>query len=75
MAGLRDGLTPGRTERELGDCIEHAYVADGGTNVIHYLGVTPMHAPFPGTITLSDRPGIGFEGQAKLNAVMRELAA
>src|SRR5207237_1188971 len=21
------------------------YVADGGTNVIHYIGVTPMHAP------------------------------
>jgi Xaa-Pro aminopeptidase len=45
MAGLRDGLTPGLTERELGDRIERAYVADGGTNVIHYLGVTPMHAP------------------------------
>jgi Xaa-Pro dipeptidase len=45
MAGLRDGLAPGLTERELGDRIERAYVADGGTNVIHYLGVTPMHAP------------------------------
>jgi L-alanine-DL-glutamate epimerase-like enolase superfamily enzyme len=28
-----------------------------------------------GTITLSDRPGIGFEGQAKLYAIMKELAA
>jgi L-alanine-DL-glutamate epimerase-like enolase superfamily enzyme len=28
-----------------------------------------------GTITLSDRPGIGFEGQAALYAVMRELAS
>jgi Xaa-Pro dipeptidase len=45
MAGLHDGLMPGRSERELGDLIERAYVADGGTNVIHYLGVTPMHAP------------------------------
>ena len=45
MAGLRDALAPGLTERELGDRIERAYVADGGTNVIHYLGVTPMHAP------------------------------
>jgi Xaa-Pro dipeptidase len=45
MAGLRDGLAPGLTERELGDLIERAYVADGGTNVIHYLGVTPMHDP------------------------------
>ena len=45
MAGLRDGLAPGLTERELGDLIERAYVAEGGTNVIHYLGVTPMHDP------------------------------
>jgi L-alanine-DL-glutamate epimerase-like enolase superfamily enzyme len=28
-----------------------------------------------GAITLSDRPGIGFEGQAELYAIMRELAA
>jgi L-alanine-DL-glutamate epimerase-like enolase superfamily enzyme len=28
-----------------------------------------------GTISLSDRPGIGFEGQAALYAVMRDLAA
>src|SRR5215471_15596840 len=28
-----------------------------------------------GTITLSDRPGIGFEGQAALYKVMKELAA
>jgi L-alanine-DL-glutamate epimerase-like enolase superfamily enzyme len=28
-----------------------------------------------GTITLSDRPGIGFEGQAGLYKIMRELAA
>ena len=45
MAGLRDALAPGLTERELGDRIERTYVADGGTNVIHYLGVTSMHAP------------------------------
>ena len=45
MAGLRDALAPGLTERELGDRIERAYMAQGGTNVIHYLGVTPMHAP------------------------------
>jgi Xaa-Pro aminopeptidase len=45
MAGLRDALAPGLTERDLGDRIERAYVADGGTNVIHYLGVTSMHAP------------------------------
>ena len=45
MAGLRDGLQPGLTERELGDLVERTYVAHGGTNVIHYIGVTPMHAP------------------------------
>ncbi len=28
-----------------------------------------------GFISLSDRPGIGFEGQAALCAVMKELAA
>src|SRR5207248_1461767 len=38
-------LKPGLTERELGDLVERAYVADGGTNVIHFFGVTPMHAP------------------------------
>ena len=45
MAGLRDGLKPGLTERELGDLVERAYVADGGTNSIHYIGVTSMAAP------------------------------
>jgi D(-)-tartrate dehydratase len=28
-----------------------------------------------GTLTLSDRPGIGFEGQSRLYRIMRELAA
>ncbi len=45
MAGLRDGLKPGLNERQLGDLVERAYVADGGTNVIHYFGVTSMHNP------------------------------
>jgi Xaa-Pro aminopeptidase len=45
MAGLRDGLAAGLTERELGDCIERAYSAQGGVNWIHYIGVTPMHDP------------------------------
>jgi Xaa-Pro dipeptidase len=45
MAALRDGLRPGLTERQLGDLIERAYVADGGTNWIHYVGATPMRAP------------------------------
>jgi Xaa-Pro aminopeptidase len=45
MAALRDGLQPGLTERDLGDLVERAYVAQGGTNVIHYFGVTPMRDP------------------------------
>jgi Xaa-Pro aminopeptidase len=45
MLALRDGLRPGLTERELGDLVERAYAAHGGTNVIHYFGVTPMQAP------------------------------
>src|SRR3989440_7423442 len=45
MMALRDGLRPGLTERELGDLVERAYVAHGGTNVIHYFGVTPMRDP------------------------------
>ncbi len=45
MAGLRDGLTPGLTERELGDRIERSYLAQGGTNQIHYIGATSMRDP------------------------------
>ncbi len=45
MLGLRDGLRPGLSERELGDLVERAYVRFGGTNVIHYLGVTAMANP------------------------------
>jgi len=45
MAGLRDGLKLGLTERQLGDLVERAYVAEGGTHVIHYFGATSMHDP------------------------------
>ena len=45
MLALRDGLRVGLSERELGDLVERAYVAQGGTNVIYYFGVTPMHDP------------------------------
>jgi Xaa-Pro dipeptidase len=45
MAALRAGLRPGLTERELGDLVERAYIALGGTNVIHFFGVTPMADP------------------------------
>jgi Xaa-Pro dipeptidase len=45
MAGLRDGLAVGLTERALGDLIERAYMREGGTNVIHFIGATSMHCP------------------------------
>ena len=45
MAGLRDGLAVGLTERELGDLIERAYTREGGSNVIHFIGVTSMRNP------------------------------
>jgi Xaa-Pro aminopeptidase len=33
------------SERDLGDLVERAYVAQGGVNAIHFFGVTPMAAP------------------------------
>ena len=62
MAALRDGVRPGLTERELGDLVERAYLAQGAINGIHYFGVTPMDAPeigvpaqFPSTRRVRDR--------------------
>jgi len=43
MTALRDAIKPGVTERQLGDTIERAYVPEGGTTGIHYIGVTSMH--------------------------------
>ncbi len=45
MAALRDGLRPGLSERDLADLVERAYIPLGGTNVIHFFGVTAMAAP------------------------------
>ena len=45
MAALRDGVKPGLNERELGDLVERAYIAQGAINIIHYIGVTSMSAP------------------------------
>jgi Xaa-Pro aminopeptidase len=45
IAALEDGARPGLTETQLADLVERAYVAEGGTNHIHYLAVTPMNAP------------------------------
>jgi Xaa-Pro dipeptidase len=45
MAALRDGMQIGMSERELGDLVERAYISQGATNVIHYIGTTSMSAP------------------------------
>jgi Xaa-Pro aminopeptidase len=45
MAGLRDAIRPGATERELGNAVERAYVGEGGGTGIHFIGVTPMGDP------------------------------
>ncbi|MFN3658213.1 MAG: M24 family metallopeptidase [Pseudolabrys sp.] len=45
MLALRDNARAGLNERELGAAIEAAYVAQGATNVIHYIGVTSMASP------------------------------
>jgi Xaa-Pro aminopeptidase len=45
MAALRDAIMPGVNERQLGDAVERAYVADGGGTGIHYIGTTSMHDP------------------------------
>jgi len=45
MAALVGGTRPGMTEHELGSMIERAFIGHGGTNVIHFIGSTPMAAP------------------------------
>ena len=45
IASLEDGARPGMTETQLADLVERAYVAEGGTNHIHYFAATPMDAP------------------------------
>ena len=71
MAALRDGLRPGLTERELADLVERAYIALGGTNVIHFFGVTSMSDPALGVPTQ-------FVANRKVNAgdaVVAEISA
>src|SRR5919202_988326 len=45
FAALLAGTKPGMTERELGNLVERAYVGEGGTTFIHYIGVTSMASP------------------------------
>jgi Xaa-Pro dipeptidase len=45
FAALLAGAKPGVNERELGALVESAYIAHGGTTMIHYIGVTSMANP------------------------------
>ena len=42
---LLQGTRPGLTERDLANLVERAYVGQGGTTLIHYIGVTSMAEP------------------------------
>src|SRR6267378_2764841 len=42
---LLRGTKPGLTERELANLVERAYVGEGGTTFIHFIGVTSMAQP------------------------------
>jgi Xaa-Pro aminopeptidase len=42
---LLQNTKPGLTERELANLVERAYVGQGGTTFIHYIGVTSMSDP------------------------------
>ena len=45
FASLLSNIKVGMTERELGNLVERAYVGEGGTTFIHYIGVTSMARP------------------------------
>jgi Xaa-Pro aminopeptidase len=42
---LLKNTRPGMSERQLGNMVERAYVGEGGTTFIHFIGVTPMARP------------------------------
>jgi Xaa-Pro dipeptidase len=71
MAALRDGLRPGLTERALADLVERAYIALGGTNVIHFFGVTSMADPRIGVPTQF----VANRKVARGDAVVAEISA
>jgi Xaa-Pro dipeptidase len=45
VRAVQEEAGPGIDERQLGNLVERAYVARGGTTHIHYFGVTAMNAP------------------------------
>ena len=71
MMALRDGLRPGMSERDLADLVERAYIALGGTNVIHFFGVTSMARPDLGVPTQF----VGNRDVARGDIVFAEISA
>jgi Xaa-Pro aminopeptidase len=71
MTALRDGLRPGLSERELADLVERSYIALGGTNVIHFFGVTSMAKPNLGVPTQF----VGNRNVARGDIVFAEISA
>lgn len=45
LSALMREARPGKTEHELGNAVERAYVGHGGTTQIHFIGVTSMAKP------------------------------
>ncbi len=45
VQALADHVEPGMDERRLAAMVESAYLAEGGTNHIHFFATTPMAAP------------------------------
>jgi Xaa-Pro dipeptidase len=75
MAALRDNTVPGIIERELGERIERAYLAQGATHVIHYIGATAMAAPdlaVPRQFPLTRRVQAGDVVVAEISAAFWE---
>jgi Xaa-Pro dipeptidase len=71
MMALRENLRPGLSERDLADIVERAYIALGGTNVIHFFGVTPMANPNLGVPTQF----VGNRNVARGDIVFAEISA
>jgi Xaa-Pro aminopeptidase len=68
-------LRPGVTEHQLADAIERAYVGQGGSTVIHYLGVTSMADPavhVPRQFTSNRVVRKGDFAMAELTAAFRD---
>jgi Xaa-Pro aminopeptidase len=71
FASLLQNTRPGLTERQLADLVERAYVAQGGTTFIHYIGVTSMADP-----QICVPPQFASSGQVKIgDIVFCELSA